>query len=411
MFINSDLNKTLMISTLTKFVEWYKKAVQYDVKSRDTRYLMSLLARLPQIDQNLFFTLYFRKQAANKYHYTIKFPKEINPDNTEKKQLLEIKRRFETTKMHTLSDVVMNGRLIGGSGAKMPWGYDTSLGNYVINKESLPPADLDYDLTDDDKLAWIDTDTATQNATRKSFDKESFFLYRYNPMAGFDNDYPGGFIRVNMLIVLLKYWDLFSWSKKNERSLTIAQYEKQFENRISEILTQLNNIGDTSSGAFPKGVDVKQLELLQQAQITSHIEMEAYIDRLVALTICGQTGAGDSTQGGSFAKAKVGYDIAADVTSGDLIAIEREITSQYIMQDYLKNYGEPKNAFPEFAFIPVVTKDPESQARIVTDYIANQIPVATKNIYDDCGLDKPEGVGDVFMPGEPMIRIPKPKLQ
>lgn len=399
-----------MISTLTKFVEWYKKAIQYDVKSRDTRYLMSLLARLPQIDQNLFMSIHFRKQAAYKFRYSIKFPKEIIPSDAEKKQLNEMKLRFEKSKMHTLIDVVMNGRLIGASAAWMKWGYDKSLGNYIVNKESLPPADLDYDLTDDDKLVWIKTDTTSQNATRESFDKDPVFLYRYNPMGGFDNDYPGGFIRVNMLIVLLKYWDLFSWSKKNERSLTIAQYEEKYANRISEIIAQLNNIADTSAGAFPKGVDVKQLELLQQAQITSHIEMEAYIDRLVALTICGQTGAGDSTQGGSFAKAKVGYDIAADVTSGDLAAIEREITSQYIMQDYILNYKEPKNAFPEFVFLDDRGRDTEKQSRIVSDYVANGIPVAVEDAYDNCGLIRPGDGVEVINP-DAMIKIPKPKLQ
>lgn len=409
MFINSDLNKTLMISTLTKFVEWYKKAIQYDVKSRDTRYLMSLLARLPQIDQNLFLSIHFRKQAAYKFRYSIKFPQEIIPSDAEKKQLNEMKLRFEKSKMHTLIDVTMNGRLIGASAAWLQWGHDDALGDYVINKESLPPADLDYDLADDDKLAWVDTDTATQNATRKSFDKESVFLYRYNPMSGLDNDFPGGFIRINMLLVLLKYWDLFSWSKKNERSLTIAQYEEKYANRISEIIAQLNNIADTSAGAFPKGVDVKQLELLQQAQIDSHVQFQALIDKTVALTICGQTGAGDSTQGGSLAKAKVGYDIAADVTSGDLAAIEREITAQYIMQDYILNYKEPKNAYPEFVFLDDRGADTEKQSRIVSDYFANGIPVSVEDTYDKCGLIRPGDGVEVINP-DTMIRIPKPKI-
>ena len=409
MFINSELNKTLMISTLTKFVEWYKKAIQYDVKSRDTRYLMSLLARLPQIDQNLFSCIYFRKQAVNKFRYTIKFPQEIIPSETEKQQLNAMKLRFEKSKMHTLIDVVMNGRIIGASAAWMEWGHDSALGNYIVNKESLPPADLDYDLTDDDKLAWIETDTTTQKAERKSFEKESVFLYRYNPMSGFDNDYPGGFIRINMLLVLLKYWDIFSWSKKNERSLTIAQYEEKYANRISEIIAQLNNIADTSAGAFPKGVDVKQLELLQQAQITSHIEFQSLIDKTVSLTINGQSGAGDSTQGGSFAKAKVGYDIAEDVTSGDLAAIEREITSQYIIEDYVKNYKEPKNAYPQFAFLDDRGADTEKQSRIVSDYFANGIPVSVEDAYDKCGLIRP-GDGVELINPEAMIKIPKPKF-
>ena len=409
MFINSVLNQRLMVADLTTFITWYKKAIQYKLDARDTRYLMSLLARLPQIDQNLFFSLYFRKQAVNKFRYTIKFPQEIIPSDVEKKQLLEMKRRFEKSKMHTLSDAVMNGRLIGASAAWMKWGYDNALGNYIVNKESLPPADLDYDLADDDKLSWIDTNTETQTLSRKSFEKESVFLYRYNPMGGFDNDFPGGFLRINMLIVLIKYWDLFSWSKKNERSLTIAQYEERFTAIKDEILAQLNNIGDTGTAAFVKGIDVKQLELLQQAQITSHIELEAYVDKMVALTICGQTGTGDSTQGGSMAKAKVGYDIAEDVTSGDLTAIEREITSQYIMQDYILNYKEPKNAFPQFVFLDDRGRDTEKHSRIVSDYVANGIPVAMEDAYDNCGLIRPGDGVEVINP-ETMIKIPKPKI-
>ena len=422
MFINSDLSQRLMVDGLEKVLDWYKRAISIDTKVRDTRYFMSLLKRLPSVDQHLFYNIYFRKQALHAYSYTIKFPSEFTPSSSELKQLAEIKTRWEKAYMHSLIDTSMNGRMIGLAAVQLQW-ENTPYGNMVSKKKSYQPDDLDIDLEDDDLISIIDTDTRTQRYQRRAIDDNTNFYIRYNPMQGFENDYPGAFIRINFLLSLIKYWDLFNWSRKNEKSLTFAQYEERFKAYLGEILTQLGNIGDNSVGAFPKGVEVKVLEQLNQAQVSSHKELQEYIDRAISLTISGQSTAANPDGGHSYAASKIGFQIAANVTYGDLVFTEKEISNQYLVHDYLANYTEPRNAYPIFEFKKYVVGDSESRGRLMTDYVANGIPVHSEDLYDSVGLRRaieeetftPSGGGSAIVPknaeatpstsGEPVVAL------
>lgn len=401
MFVDNYMQDRIGPGSLSKVLEYFKKAIRKD-DTRDSRYLMNLLARLPQMDLHLFSCLYYRQQAVKAFPYTIKFPDDVQVADTEKKQLAQMQLRFEKTKMRGLIDIVTNGRIIGASACRLDWANDTSLGNYVINKESLEPADLDYDLTDDDKLIWVNTDTKTQKAVRKNF-PENYFVTKHNPLYGFDNDFVGGLLRITLLPVVLMYWDLFNWSNKNERSLIYAQYEERFKQKVSEIISQLQNIGESGVGAFSKGIEIKLLEQINEAQVNSHKELQDMIHRLISLVLTGQFTATNPAGGHSFAAADVGYQIAEDVTSGDLIAAEAEITSQYIMRDYNLNYGEPKNAYPIFEFKKMKIKNQEAKSRMVTDYIANNIPLAIEDVYDNVGFRRPRTGEQVLLNGSIII--------
>jgi phage gp29-like protein len=390
MFINSDLQKKVMVDSIEKVVEYYRKAVQPDVSIRDARYFLSFLARLPQIDQHLFSLLYFRKQSMQTFSYTIKFPDEYETSDAEKKQIIEMKERWAHSQLHSLLDVCMNGRILGLSGAKLNWDHSATYKHFVAGRKSYPVTDLDFDVDDDDKLIHIDTDTKTQRHTREPFNEDQNFLVRYNPMSGYETDFPGGFIRINFLRSLIKYWDFFNWAKNNEKTMIWAEYEERFKKYLNEIMSQLDNLGESSIGAFPKGVEIKTLDYLKDSVLNSHKELETSVNRGMSLSIAGQYTAADPGDGHSYAASKVGYEIAANVTLGDLVFVEKQINNQYIIKDYKKNYSEePRNAFPIFEFKKRKFDDQESRGRIITDYVTAGIPVCKEDVYTDVGLKIP----------------------
>jgi|GEM_PF-2621026 len=391
MFINSDLQKRVMVESIDKIVEYYKKAIYIDPKVRDLRYFLSFLTRLPQIDPHLFSLIYFRKQAVQSFSYTIKFPDEYIPTESEKKQIMEMKERFAKSKLHSLIETSMNGRLMGMSAVKLMWEHDGIYKHHIANKKSYHLTELDFDLESDEKLIFVETDTKTQKSKREPIDTETHFDVRFNPLSGIENDYPGGFLRVNFLRVIIKYWDFFAWSKNNEKSMIYAKYDEQFKARLNEIMEQLYNIGENSVGAFPKGVDVNVLDSLKSETLNSHKELEQSVNRSTSLSIAGQYTATDPGDGHSYAASKVGYNIAADVTLSDLVFAEQQISNQYLMKDYQLNYAsEPRNAFPKFEFNKRKFTDAEAMARIITDYANAGIPVVKDDVYGLVGLRIPK---------------------
>ncbi len=385
MFINQDLQDSTLVKDISVVAKYLKRANQKHLSSRDTRYLISLLINLPKVDRHLMSLIRYRKLAVSSYTPTIKFADNVQITATEEKQLAEMKARWMHSNMHSVIDTIMTGRLIGMSAVELDWkGYSDSFHHFVQAKKTIPATDLDYDLEINDNIKHVDTETKSQKFTRKDFNKENYIIIRDNPLSGFDEDFPGGLMRVNLIHVILKYWDFFIWANTNEKYADpprFATYEQHLEKYVPEILQQLGKMGTDSYGAFMKGVDVKILEAIKDGAIKSHVELEASVNRGMNLSIAGQYSASDPQKGHSYATSKVGYQISEDVTYDDLVFIENEISRQYLMHDFLLNYGEPKNGFPVLFYQKRKIKDVEAHARIVTDYVANGIPVHKEDIY------------------------------
>lgn len=385
MFINPDLQDSLLVKDVSTVAKYLKKATQKYPSSRDTRYLISLLINLPKVDRHLMSLIRYRKLAVSSYIPTIKFADNVQITATEEKQLAEMKARWMHSNMHSVIDTIMTGRLIGMGAVKLDWGgYSDTFHHFVQNKTTIPATDLDYDLDYNDNLKLVETDTKSQNFSRIDLDKQTTIIVRDNPLSGFDEDFPGGLLRANLIHIILKYWDFFTWANTNEKYADpprFATYEQHLEKYVPEILQQLAKMGTDSYGAFMKGVDVKILEAIKDGAITSHVELEASVNRGMNLSIAGQYSASDPQKGHSYATSKVGYQISEDVTYDDLVFIEHQISRQYLMNDYLLNYGEPKNGFPILFYQKRKIKDAEAHSRIVTDYIANGIPVHKDDIY------------------------------
>ncbi len=387
MFINSELQKSLLVNSIDRLAQYMRKANHKHLSSRDTRYLISLLCNLPKIDRHLMSLIRYRKLAVSSYQPTIKFPDEFQITSTEEKQLNEMKARWKNSKMHTLIPSIMNGRLMGMAAVELDWsGYSDTYKHFVKSKKIVPAVDLDYDLNNTDALKHVITDTKTQNFVRKDFDTPTTVIVRDNPLSGFDEDFPGGLIRSNLIHVILKYWDFFTWAHTNEKYSDpprYATYEQHLEKYVPQIMEQLAKMGSDSYGTFMKGVDVKILEAIKDGAIKSHVELEASVNRGMSLSIAGQYSASDPQKGHSYASSKVGYQIAEDVTFDDLVFIENEVSNQYLLHDYLLNYGEPRNAFPVLYYHKRKIKDKEAHARIIADYVSAGIPVHLENAYKD----------------------------
>ncbi len=388
MFINYDLQNRNLPTSLDKVADWLKRANHKHLPSRDTRYLISLLVNLVKVDRHLMSLIRYRKLAVSSYRPVIKLPDEYSPSAKEEKRIAEMKHRYQRSKIDKLRAKIIDGRIIGMGAIELNWKHDGKQ-HYVDSFKQMPATDLDYDLNDTNSLKYIDTDTKSQKFIRYDFNPETHIIIKDNPLEGYDIDFPGGLLRVNMVHVLLKYWDFFIWANTNEKYADpprFATYEPYLEKHIDSILEQLAKMGSDSYGAFMKGVDVKVLEALKEGAIKSHVELEASVNRGMSLSIAGQYSASDPNKGHSYAASKVGYEIAENVTHDDLVYVEQELSNQYLVEDYKQNYGEPENAYPILYHEKFSIKDREAHARIVTDYLANGVPVHEDDVYKAINL-------------------------
>ena len=401
MYINPDLRDSIMIQSMDKIVKYNRLANFKNLSSRDTRPLMSILINLPKFDRHLLSLINFRKLALSGYHYTIKFPDEFKTSAAEEKQLVEIKKRFRMSKIYDVIPRIIEAR-IGGMGAIEfdMTGYNDANHHFTKAFKVYTLTELDYNIDDESSLRFVDTDTTTQKFVRKDFNPATTMIMRENPFSGYEPDYPGGLLRTNLVHVILKYWDFFYWASMNEKysdPFRYAEYEERFKDKKQEILDNLAKLGSDSYGIFPKGVDVKVVQALQDGAIKSHTELEQSVNRGMSLSIAGQYSTFDG-QAGSLAKSETGYKISEDVLLDDMLSVEQNISESYLIEDYRLNYNEPVNAFPILEYKKLFIHDREAHARMVSDYISAGIPVHRKNVYDDIDFIQPENPEDIVNP-------------
>lgn len=393
MYINPDLRDTIMIQSMDKVVAYNRKANYKNLSARDTRPLMSILTNLPKFDRHLLGLINFRRLGLAGYEYTIKFPDEFKVSADEEKQLTDIKRRFRMSKIYDVIPRIIYSRIAGMGAIEFDFtGHDATNGHFAKGFKVYNLTELDFDLDNENTLRFVDTDTTTQRFTRKDFNPATTMIIKENPLEGFEPDYPGGLLRSNLIHIILKYWDFFSWASMNEKysdPFRYAEYEEKFKDKKQEILDNLAKLGADSYGIFPKGVDVKVIQALQSGAIESHKDLERSVNNGMSILIAGQYGTFDEKQG-NYNRGVTGYQIAEDVILDDMLTTEHKVSETYLMEDYRLNYGEPTNAYPVLEYKKLFIHDREAHSRMVTDYISAGIPVHEKNVYDDINFIKPE---------------------
>ncbi len=391
---NSELNNNLL-PTLEQMRKYIRSANNIDRRYRDPRALMSTLQRLLQTDLNLLGLVQTRKLAVLGYDYTITLPDGITPNAGDEKRLQEMKHRFTKSRMNTLFNSIMNGRLFGMSATRLIW-KNTALGTMVTKKQRYALTDLDFDLLTDDGLDNLITDTGTQQYSRKPLDPETHILVRYNPLDGIEENFVGSFMRTNMLYSWLKYFDYFNWSKGNEKfadPMVWAQYQKGTQPEdVAAVVAGLEKLGTDARAAFSDDVKLNLLESMRSGSVSAHKEFVDTIKAEQAISILGQTLTSDVQQKGSFAAAKVHNFVRADIMWSDLLALQEAISEQYIVQDFLTNYGEPKDAFPVFRFTTDEIEDTEVNARVLAEIksVDPKFPLLKKEVYRKIRYTEPK---------------------
>ncbi|NUN68836.1 MAG: DUF935 family protein [Bacteroidetes bacterium] len=391
---NGDLTNSLL-PTLDQMRKYIRSANNIDRRYRDPRGLMSTLQRMLQVDLNLLGLVQTRKLAVLGYDYTIAMPEGITPTPEEEKRLQEMKLRFVKSRMSSLFNAIMNGRLFGMSATRLIW-KNTPLGTMVTKKERYSLTDLDFDLLTDDGLDHLNTDTNTQIYSRKPLDPETHILIRFNPLDGIEENFVGSFMRTNLIYSWIKYYDYFNWAKGNEKfadPMVWAQYRQGAQKEeVAAVVDGLEKLGTDSRAAFSDDVKLQLLESVRSGSVSAHKELVDTIKTEQAISILGQTLTSEVSDKGSFAAAKVHNFVRADIMWGDLLALQEALSEQYIVQDYLKNYGEPASAFPVFRFNTDETEDTEANARVLAEVksMDPKFPLLKKEVYRRIGYTVPQ---------------------
>jgi hypothetical protein len=400
MYKNADLTNSLL-PTLEQIKRYIRQSNNITQEYRDPRALMSTLQRLLQVDLNLLGLAGTRIDAVLGYESFITMPEGFVPDATEEKQIRELNDRFRRSKMRSLFRTIMIGRLYGASAVRLVWA-NTALGTMVTKKQSYDLTELDFDLSSDEGLIFMNTNTTSGTLTRKPIDPETHIVVRFSPLEGIEKNYIGSIMRTNMIYSWIKYYDYFNWSKGNEKFADPtfwASYRKGAQkDEIDAVIAGLESLGTDARAAFSDDVKVQLIESMRSGSVSAHKELVETIKSEQAISILGQTLTTDLQGKGSKAAAQVHNLVRGDIMWGDLLALQEIISDQYVVQDFTKNYGEPKNAYPVFRFKTEESEDVEANARVFSE-LKSAIPsmeFIRDEVYRKTGFTPPKEGDDTI---------------
>jgi phage gp29-like protein len=327
---------------------------------------MSTLQQILETDLNLLGLVGTRIDAVLGYEYHITMPKGVEPTDKDKKRIAEMTARFNAAKMQSLFRMVLIGRIFGASAVRLIK-KNTSLGTTVVAKQSYDLTELDFDLDSDDGLIFVDTKQSGL-VNKTSIDPDVHIFVRYSPLDGIKKNYIGSLMRTNMLYSWIKYYDYWNWAKGNEKFADPtfwASYRKGAQKpEIDAVIAGLEALGTDGRAAFSDDVKLQLIESMRSGSISAHKELVETIKSEQAISILGQTLTTDLQGKGSKAAAQVHNTVRADIMWSDLIATQDVVSNQYLMRDYIDNYGEPDNAFPVLRFDTEESEDVETNARV-----------------------------------------------
>ncbi len=386
-FVNSDL-KDRLLPEVSRIVTYNQLAERTD-KTRDPRLLLSLLQKLPTLDRYLFGLIQTRKLAVLGFKTKVKFPDEFITTETEKTQLSAITTRLQRGKIRRLIAALSNAILFGAAAVQTRWEAGTKYGTMITSFRPLELTELDYDPNNPFDINHIET---IQNGYLRSQLDTDIVYMRSNPLDGINSDYAGGIVRYNMVYSLLKYYDIFGWASANDKfgdPTMVAEYNKASSPEERAVAKNALLALSKNSAVMPEEIKLRFLEAGGSNIPDLHDKFIAAINAETAISILGQTLTTSIGSTGSFAAAKVHNFVREDYLWADLIQLQEEITAQVIEKDYFENYGEPRNAYPEFEFDIEEAVDRESYARIFEILKQNNVPIKRDELYNRTGFSVP----------------------
>lgn len=393
MYKNADLYNS-QLPTIVQMQSYIRRADYITKDARDVRPLMSTLQRLMRVDLNLLGLIETRILAVLGFEFSIRMPDGITPNAEEEKRIAAMTTRFQQSKMSSLFRTILIGRIFGASATALTW-KNSDIGTRVIKKKSYDLTELDFDLDNDDGLINVETNTNTQAYTKTPLDPDLHVMVRHNPLEGIEKNFIGSLMRTNMIYSWIKYYDYWNWAKGNEKfadPMVWASYRKGAqETEVNAVITGLEALGTDSRAAFSDDVKLQLLESMRTGSISAHKELVETIKSEQAISILGQTLTTDLQGKGSKAAAQVHNLVRADIMWGDILAAQEIVSNQYLMRDYLLNYGQPAEAFPVLRFNTDEVEDVEVNARVFSEMKSADPNFKFKRdeVYRKIGFSKP----------------------
>jgi len=401
-YINGEL-KNNSLPTITQLKKYIRLAnIPLKDSTRDVRPLMSFLQRLPEVDGYLFGLLQSRKLAVKSYRFDIRLPLDFKITPAEEKQLAETKKRFKRANIKNLFDDIMDGILNSMSAVKLE--YDnTPIGTMVNKTHTYDLTELDYSESSNNGLCELITSDKDGYYKRNELDPDIHLITKHNTINN-RKGYTGSFMRSIMILSYLKYHTRWDWRDLNKRHGVPATYATHpdgiSDEEAAKIIRMLDKLKSDAVALFPDWVKILFDESLKSDQTDS---FDAFVNAAnveMAIALHGQNLTTEVKQG-SKAAAEVHNQVDDLFILSDLTKIEEIITGQYLRQDYLLNYGEPRNDFFEFVFLKEEQEDCESNSRIIQNIYSDEtlkrsLPLKKDEVYKKLGFTKPAEGDDIL---------------
>jgi len=391
MYNNPHL-KDKLLPSMEQIGIYLRKSNNIDLKLRDVRPLMSALQRLPEADTYLAGLIQTYKLAINQFKWKIQLPVEFKITPEEEKRLEETIARFRRARMHSVFDDVIDGILYGISAVGLV--YDnTSLGTMVVDKYTYDLTELDYNPLSGNADFLTSISTGYQ---REELDKEVHIITINNPHKN-RKGYIGGHLRGIMLLSYLKYHTRWDWRDNNKRHGvpgTYATHPQGIDDADrAKLISMVEKLRSDAVAVFPDYVKILYDEALRSDSTDSFNKFIEAVNTEMAIALHGQN-LTTEVKGGSFAAAREHSDVDYRIALKNAQKIAEIISSQYLRNDHLLNYGEPRNDFFELVALEEEQEDYESNSRIVTNLMAdperiNKLPLKVDEVYKKLGFTKP----------------------
>ena len=396
MYIDSSIFSK-WLPTLEELFSRLRYADDEDVKSRDSRPLMSILMRIRNISRikGHFLT---RRMGAASFNWIIKAHNK--PDEA---RALDVESRLEKT----ISNLIRHHDLTPGYGASLitiAWNKLTAF-TPVVNKIYMP---VDFEKLNENtvQLLFDNNGQLKRGAKINRFEDNRYLI-------DFDDELErGGILRSIAANEVLRREAVIDWSNLNKRLKGIvhgsvdldalqklALSDKQIQEQLTALDSALSKAGEHNILRSLSAIDVQFKTLVDAAAEKSYADFIALLNNENAIAVLGQANTAElPSQGGSRAALQVLNLIRSDILLGDLLRIQGFINSQLIQFDFNLNYAKGDAPW-EFEFKFDENSDSESSARTldVISRFSTPLPLLKSEVYDKVGYTPPVQGDDILV--------------
>ncbi len=382
-YVASWTNQKLL-PTRDQILAALRSANNPDPLKQDARPLQAIIAQLPQADIDILSAMQRRTSIITGYEWSVEAaipPGAVVAPTVELARAAEIAQRYRTSGLHNEHGTMLNGIYAGALALELQWSTAEGGAHVVEQYEVVDPIDLKRD-----KRAlrgysrYLYTGTGNTAFTLMPYDyRENVILCTWNPLRGIRSEFDGGLLRVLIYLTVLKHFNWYDWARVGERygdPAVVGTYpramggrkDKDGKTEAEKVLEWVNEIATESGAVLPDDIKIQIHDLVTKG-ISAEL-FEKFIDKVTSKQerlLLGQDVVDIAgAPGGSYAKAKESGKTTSNLSWSDLLWLQNIISDQYVISDYVLNYGLPSTGiFPAFRFNTDELVDFRTNAAIV----------------------------------------------